>query len=203
VRKGDFRIKRFVQRQESTLIFVVDASGSAAFQRLAEVKGAIELLLAQAYVARTQVALIAFRGERAELLLPPTRSLVRARKSLAELPGGGPTPLAAGLDMALVLAMAEQAKGRTPLVLLLTDGKANVARDGTVDRAAGLADAQDAARHLARAGLRCVFVDTARWPGPANQAFAAAMAARYAPLPYVDAGAMRDLARSLSDPAPA
>ncbi|WP_200253021.1 magnesium chelatase subunit D, partial [Thiococcus pfennigii] len=79
VRAEDFRITRYKQRSETTTIFVVDASGSSALHRLAEAKGAIELLLADCYVRRDRVALIAFRGREAELLLPPTRSLVRAR----------------------------------------------------------------------------------------------------------------------------
>ena len=93
IRKDDFRITRFKQRSATSTIFVVDASGSSALQRLAEVKGAIELLLADCYVRRDEVALIAFRGRTAELILPPTRSLTRAKRSLAALPGGGGTPL--------------------------------------------------------------------------------------------------------------
>ncbi len=92
VRPDDFRIRRFVQRREQTAIFVVDASGSSALQRLAEAKGAVELLLARAYVSRDRVALIAFRGQGAETLLAPTRSLTRAKRSLAELPGAAAPP---------------------------------------------------------------------------------------------------------------
>jgi magnesium chelatase subunit D len=93
-------VSRFKQRRETTTIFVVDASGSAALHRLAEAKGAVELLLADCYVRRDRVAMLAFRGKGAELMLPPTRSLVRAKRSLAGLPGGGGTPLAAGMDAA-------------------------------------------------------------------------------------------------------
>ena len=130
IRKDDFRISRFKQRTETTTIFVVDASGSAALHRLAEAKGAVELLLADCYIRRDQVALIAFRGSVAEMLLPPTRSLARAKRSLAGLPGGGGTPLAAGLDAAFALADSVRRKGQTPTVIVLTDGRANIARDG-------------------------------------------------------------------------
>ena len=116
IRKDDFRISRFKQRTETTTIFVVDASGSAALHRLAEAKGAVELLLADCYIRRDQVALIAFRGSAAELLLPPTRSLARAKRSLAGLPGGGGTPLAAGLDAAFALSDSIRRKGQTPTV---------------------------------------------------------------------------------------
>jgi len=94
IRKEDFRVKRYRERNQTLTTFVVDASGSAAINRLAEAKGAVELLLAECYVRRDQVALISFRGTEAELLLSPTRSLVRAKRSLAALPGGGGTPLA-------------------------------------------------------------------------------------------------------------
>ena len=100
VRREDFHVWRFKQRSETTTLFVVDASGSSALNRLAEAKGAVELLLADCYVRRDSVAVIAFRGAGAELLLPPTRSLVRAKRSLAGLPGGGGTPLAAGIGAA-------------------------------------------------------------------------------------------------------
>ena len=85
----DFRFNRYKNKTETTTIFVVDASGSSALNRLAEIKGAVELLLADCYVRRDEVSLIAFRGTAAEMILPPTRSLLRAKKELAGLPGGG------------------------------------------------------------------------------------------------------------------
>lgn len=112
IRRDDLHVRRYETRAEALTIFAVDASGSSALARLAEAKGAVELLLAQAYVRRAQVALVAFRGRAAELLLPPTRSLARARRSLADLPGGGGTPLAAGLNAARELAEAARARGR-------------------------------------------------------------------------------------------
>ncbi len=193
VRKQDFRIRRFVRRTESTTLFVVDASGSTAFQRLAEAKGAVELMLAKAYVSRAHVALIAFRGAGASVLLPPTRSLARARRQLSELPGGGGTPLAAGIDAALVLASAEVARGRTALSVFLTDGRANIGRDGASGRAAAEADALAAAARLRQAGLPSVFLDTSQRPRPDGDRFAQAMGGRYAPLPYADADAILGL----------
>jgi magnesium chelatase subunit D len=130
VRKDDFRVTRYRQRSETTTIFVVDASGSAALHRLAEAKGAVELLLADCYVRRDRVAMVAFRGPGAELLLPPTRSLVRAKKGLAALPGGGGTPLASGIDAAIGLADGVRRRGGTPVIVILTDGRANVTRAG-------------------------------------------------------------------------
>jgi magnesium chelatase subunit D len=197
VRPADFRIRRFVKRLESTTIFVVDASGSTAFQRLAEAKGAVELLLAKAYVARARVALIAFRGSEAELLLPPTRSLTRAKNRLADLPGGGGTPLASAMEAALVLALAEKAKTHTPLLVFLTDGRANIGRDGAPGRAAAEADALAAARQVGEAGIASVFIDTSPRAQPGGDRFAQAMAGVYAPLPYVEAGAVASIVGDL------
>jgi len=187
-----------MQRTQSTTIFAVDASGSTAFQRLSEAKGAVELLLAKAYVSRAHVALIAFRGDGAEVLLPPTRSLTRAKSRLAELPGGGGTPLAAGMEAALGLALAEQAKDHTPLLVFLTDGRANIGRNGAPGRAAADADAMAAALKVGEANLSAVFVDTSARPAPDGDRFARAMGAAYAPLPYVDANAMFGLVTELA-----
>jgi magnesium chelatase subunit D len=196
VRQADFRIKRFAERREATIVFCVDASGSAAFHRLAEAKGAVELLLAEAYVARTHAALVVFRGTAAEVLLPPTRSVARARALLADLPGGGGTPLAAGLDAGLLVALAERAKGRDPLLVVLTDGSANIARDGTGSRARAGAEAMEAARRIAEDGIAAVFIDNAPRPRPEGSALAAAMGARFVALPYLEANAVRDAVRA-------
>jgi magnesium chelatase subunit D len=190
IRRDDLRIRRFETRAESLTIFVVDASGSAAVARLAEAKGAVELLLAQAYVKRAQVALIAFRGAGAELLLPPTRSLTRARRALAELPGGGGTPLAAGLEAARTLAEAARARGRTPFLVVLTDGRGNIALDGSAVRERAEHDAEQAARAIGQAGIGAAFVDTSARPRPEGVRLALAMGARYLPLPRADAAAM-------------
>jgi magnesium chelatase subunit D len=204
VRRDDFRIKRFRERSETTTIFAVDASGSSALARLAEAKGAVELLLADCYVRRDRVALIAFRGRGAELLLPPTTSLVRAKRSLAGLPGGGGTPIAAGLDAARVLAEAVLRRGGTPMLVVLTDGRANVARDGTGGREAAAADALAAARQLAALRVNAVLLDTSPRPQPQAAALAAAMGARYVPLPYADAASLsRAVKAAQAQPGPA
>ncbi|KQM90622.1 MULTISPECIES: magnesium chelatase subunit D [Sphingomonas] len=197
VRRDDLRIRRFETRAVSVTIFVVDASGSAALSRLAEAKGAVELLLADSYVQRAQVALIAFRGNGATVLLPPTRSLARARRSLAELPGGGGTPLAAGLRAAIDVADAARARGQTPFVVLLTDGRANIAADGRAVRSVAAADASAAATALGRAGIAAAFLDISARPGPEGAALAAAMQARYLPLPRADAVRMHAAVRAV------
>ncbi len=186
----DFRFAAYKHRSASTVIFLVDASGSSALHRLAEAKGAIELLLADCYVRRDQVALLAFRGGGADLLLPPTRSMVRAKRSLAALPGGGGTPLAHGLDGARGLAEAERRRGNTPSVVLLTDGRANVARDGSHDRARAREDAASAARLLRSDGVGLLLIDVSPRPDPAARALSEASDAVYLPMPHADARAV-------------
>jgi len=190
VRGDDFHVTRFKQRTGTTTIFVVDASGSSALHRLAEVKGAVELLLADCYVRRDSVALLSFRGRGAELLLPPTRSLVRAKRSLAGLPGGGGTPLAAGIDAAASLADAVRRRGQTPVVVLLTDGRANIAADGTGGRGQAEAEARIAARSMRAAGFTVLLVDTSPRPQEAARQLAAEMGASYLPLPHAGSAAI-------------
>jgi magnesium chelatase subunit D len=193
IRRDDLRIKRFQARAETTTIFVVDASGSSAAARLAEAKGAVELLLADAYVKRAQVALIAFRGNGADLLLPPTRSLTRARRALAELPGGGGTPLAAGLAMAGEVASAVRAKDRTPYVVVLTDGRGNVALDGGTDPVMARTDAEAAAKRI---NAPSVLIDISARPREEGRAIAALMGGRFVALPRGDAAALSQTVRA-------
>lgn len=190
IRKSDLRVRHYEQRAESLTIFAVDASGSSALSRLAEAKGAVELMLAQAYVKRSQVALIAFRQAAAEILLPPTRSLTRARRALAALPGGGGTPLAAGLLAAQQLADAASKRGQTPTIAMLTDGKGNVAMDGTANRATATAEAHQAANGLRLAGVNSIVIDISPRPRAEAAALAEAMGGRYLPLPQAQSAAM-------------
>ncbi len=190
IRPGDIHVKRYQDLSDRLLIFTVDASGSAAMSRLGEAKGAVELLLSEAYARRDHVALIAFRGTAAEVLLPPTRSLVQTKRRLGGLPGGGGTPLAAGLRAAMELGRQARARGMTPTICLLTDGRANVALDGRGDRVAAAADAEAVARGCRAAGMAALVIDMSRRPHPALQSLAATLGAPYLPLPRADATAI-------------
>jgi magnesium chelatase subunit D len=198
VRVDDFRIRRFKDKSETTTVFLVDASGSSAVHRLAEAKGAVELLLADCYVRRDQVAVIAFRGRQAEVILPPTRSLVRAKKSLAGLPGGGGTPLASALDAALALVASIASRGGTPAVVLLTDGRANISRDGQPGRERAQADALNAAQQFALTGFPSMVIDTSTQPSVAARTLAESMRARYLPLPHAGAEQVSTAVRLMS-----
>ena len=187
IRRDDWHVSRRAHRSETLTLFAVDASGSAALHRLAEAKGAAELLLAECYVRRDQVAVVSFRGKVAETLLAPTRSLVRAKRSLASLPGGGGTPLAAGIDMAFLVADAAQRRGMSPTLVFLTDGRANIARDGTPGRPQAAADALAAAKRLRTGGFNVLMIDTSPEPQDSAKALADAMRGRYLGLPYAGA----------------
>ncbi len=192
MRKEDLRVRRFEDKAARVTIFAVDASGSAAAARLAEAKGAVELMLAQAYVTRSEVALVAFRGEQAEVLLPPTRSLTRARRALSELPGGGGTPLAMGLDAARECAEAAAVKGRTPSLVVLTDGRANIDREGQPGRKQAGEDAIASAKALARSGIDAIVIDISARAAREGAALAEAMNARFLALPRADARQIAD-----------
>ncbi len=187
VRASDIRNRQFAAKTDRLLIFAVDASGSAALARLAEAKGAVELLLAQAYSRRDHVALISFRGDAAQTLLPPTRSIVQTKRRLAGLPGGGGTPLAAGLDAALLQALTARRKGITPTICLLTDGRANIARDGTANRQQAAADATQSAAQIRAAGIEALVIDTGHRPAEALRTLAQTLSAPYLPLPRANA----------------
>lgn len=193
IRPSDLRAKRYQDLSDRLLVFAVDASGSAAFARLNEAKGAIEILLGEAYARRDHVALIAFRGTTAEVLLPPTRSLVQTKRRLASLPGGGGTPLAAGINAAIDLAEQARKRGQTPTVVTLTDGRSNVALDGTANRTAAAADAVTAARRLAASKLDAIMIDTGQRPEQALHHLAKTMGAHYIPLPRADAKSLSDI----------
>jgi len=186
IRREDFRIVKRKARTRVTTLFVVDASGSSALQRLGEAKGAVQRLLAECYVRRDEVALIAFRSRAAELVLPPTRALTRASRALAGLPGGGGTPLATAIDTAREVARGILKSGRETLILFMTDARANIARDGSPGREAALRDAEASARALAALGQQIILIDTSPRPSAGAERLAGALQARYAPLPAAD-----------------
>jgi magnesium chelatase subunit D len=190
VHRSDFRLKRTLEVSDRVLIFVVDASGSSAMARLGEAKGAVELMLAQAYCRRDHVALVVLRGQKAELILPPTRSLVTTKARLRGLPGGGGTPLASGLASALDTALRARRQGMTPSLALLTDGRANIALNGQPDRAQAQADAEKIAAAIRAAGIAAITLDVANRPQPALAQLSQMMNSRYVPLPRADARAI-------------
>ena len=185
IRTEDFHVQRFAHKAASCIIVAMDASGSAALARLAEAKGAVDILLQQSYARRDSVCVIAFRGSQVQTLLPATRSLVRAKKALAGLPGGGGTPIALALKHVSEQALALQRAGMTPLLVMLSDGKANVTLEGLGGRTQAQADAMKWAQQWARLGFASLWIDTAVQPTGHAQELSQAMQARYLPMPYV------------------
>jgi magnesium chelatase subunit D len=198
IRAEDFHIHRFAERTQTCLIFAIDASGSAALHRLAEAKGAVELLLAQSYARRDQVCVVGFRGSQAEVLLPPTKSLVRAKRSLAGLPGGGGTPLPHAMKLALELALQQRRLGVTPSLVMLCDGRANVSMQGIGGRAQALQESLSLAQAWRAQGLQSIWIDTSARPEPQAEQIALAMGARYVPLPQANSQRMAQVVQAAS-----
>ena len=187
IRSEDFHVHRYQQHASSCLILALDASGSAALQRLAEAKGAVELLLQQSYARRDSVCIVAFRGAQAQLLLPMTRSLVRAKRAMTGLPGGGGTPLALALKMAYEQAAQLHRQGVTPILVMLSDGRANVTLQGLGGRAQAQADALQWSAQWRQTGHRSLWIDTSIQPDPQVQNLAHTMGGSYLPMPQVQA----------------
>ena len=161
IRVGDLRVKRYRSKAGALFIFAVDASGSMALNRMRQAKGAVHSLLGQAYVNRDKVALMSFRGQGADLLLPPTNSVELLRRAVDQLPTGGGTPIAATLVSSLGLAEQARRRGMHNIILvLLTDGRANVGLRS--DRAGVEEELRQVAAGIARSGIRSLVVDTQR-----------------------------------------
>ncbi len=197
VRAGDLREARREQRAGNLLVLAVDASGSmGATRRMEAVKGAVIGLLVDAYQRRDRVALVAFRGERAEVLLRATASVEVARARLVDVPTGGRTPLAAGIDAALELATSPSSSGsgHRPLLVLVTDGRATAPADGDP-----IAAARRAALAVRIRGVDAIVVDaedgTSRL-GLAEE-IALEMGARCLRLAELSAGALESALREV------
>lgn len=160
IKEEDLRQKVREKRIGNTFLFAVDASGSmGARERMRAVKGAIFYMLQEAYQKRDRVGMVAFRRDKADLLLPITRSVDLAQKRLAELPTGGKTPLADGLALSLqTLAMLNKRDSELePILILVTDGRANAAHEGEKDPVAA---AIKIAEKIAKAKITAVVIDT-------------------------------------------
>ena len=205
IRASDLRFQRLRGKAGLLFIFVVDASGSMAVNRMAQAKGAMARLLQQAYVFRDQVALVRFGGEGAETLLPPTRSVQRAKRLVEALPAAGATPLAAGLVQALGVARSARLRGSPhPVLLILTDGRANrparPATSGPVPPAVLQRELRLLGAEIQRESLTAVVVDTrpSFLAGGEGETLAGWIRARYLRLPRADQGVLFQAVKSVA-----
>ena len=190
---GDLHTFNFEDRSERVIIFLVDASGSAAMNRLGESKGAIELMLADSYARRDFVSLISFRDTSAEILLPPTRSLVQTKKRLGSLMAGGGTPLATGLDAGIKLAQNCKRSGKMPSLAILTDGKANIDLEGLPNREKALSDSVLVSEIGKKLDMKSVFIDCGKRPNNNLKSLATSMGGNYVSLPRTNATKISNL----------
>ena len=159
IRKEDIRVKVRERRTGTSILFIVDSSGSMGVKkRMEAVKGAIMSLLKDAYEKRDRVGLVAFRKDCAEELLPITRSIDLAQKKLEKLTTGGKTPLAAGIEKAYNIIKKELKKDEkvVPLILFLSDGKANYSISGKDP----IKESLELAQKIKKENIRTIVIDT-------------------------------------------
>ncbi|BDA50617.1 magnesium-chelatase subunit ChlD, chloroplastic [Coccomyxa sp. Obi] len=175
VEKTDMRSKRLARKAGALVIFVVDASGSMALNRMSSAKGAALTLLQQSYTSRDQVCVIPFCGDKAEVLLPPSKSIAMARRRLDSLPCGGGSPLAHAISLAVRTAINAQTSGDCGriMIVLLTDGRANVSLGKSNEDPEAIAEGApkptqdqlktevlDMAKRVAASGFNLLVIDT-------------------------------------------
>jgi magnesium chelatase subunit D len=168
ISKDDVKIKRFRDKSGTLFIFMVDASGSMALNRMRQAKGAVASLLQNAYVHRDQVALISFRGKQAQVLLPPSQSVDRAKRELDVLPTGGGTPLASALYIGWETAKQARTKGISQIMfVMITDGRGNIGLQASFDPDAEKAskeqldqEVEALSRSIQADGVAAIVIDT-------------------------------------------
>jgi len=168
INKEDVKIKRFRDKSGTLFIFMVDASGSMALNRMRQAKGAVASLLQNAYVHRDQVSLISFRGKQAQVLLPPSQSVDRAKRELDVLPTGGGTPLASALFTGWETAKQARTKGISQIMfVMITDGRGNIPLGAAYDPNASKAPKEELEKEVEALalsiqadGIASIVVDT-------------------------------------------
>jgi len=160
IKPSDIRAKKRIRKIGNTIVFVVDSSGSMGVsQRMKETKAAILSLLVDAYQKRDKVALVVFKQNKAELLLPPTSSVELAKKLLENIPTGGKSPLSHGLMAGLqcIISELKRHKDCKPLLVLISDGRANVSMNENLNP---IEEANQIALQIKQMNIDSVVIDT-------------------------------------------